>query len=312
MFWKRLAVLIVATCAYAAEDAYWEGVQKINAGDYAGAHEILLAEWQRCKQQLGEHAANTLRVQVHLGQALTMMGRPREGLDLLAPAARELEVLSGTGSRDNSIANATLAIALRETGNYTAAQKLLVPLLDNLSLPVLDRANINAQYALTMGYLKKHKEGLRAARTAVAISESGGLRDTPHHVHLLVTLGQLQLVAGKVVDGGETFRYAEKAAGGLLADNHPERATLYSGLGVVCLTEGKRREGEQYLRRALNLAEGVLGPDHQEVAVILQYLAAALDRGHKKEANALQTRSADIFRRASQDPVSVWSLKAKD
>jgi hypothetical protein len=44
----------------------------------------------------------------------------------------------------------------------------------------------------------------------------------------------------------------------------------------------------------------------------MRHLAGALSADRKKEANELNTRSTAIFRRAGQDPVSVWSLKAKD
>jgi len=51
MFWKRLAVLIAATCALASEETFREGVAKINSGDYAGAYDLLFAEWQSCKRR---------------------------------------------------------------------------------------------------------------------------------------------------------------------------------------------------------------------------------------------------------------------
>lgn len=312
MFWKRLAVLIAATCALASEEAFREGVAKINSGDYAGAYDILYAEWQSCKRELGVNAPNTLKVQIHLGQSLTMMGRPHESLDLLVPAVRELTAIAGADSHDGVVANAMLAIAMREAGNYAEAEKLLARSAAHSSLPPLDQSNLTAQHALALALLNHKKEALRAAKRAVEIAMNGGLENTQHHTHLLVTLGQIELVSGKLNAASATLRQAEAAGLKLLPENHPEWATLYSGLGIVCQYEGKRREGEQYFRRALTLAQAVLGPDHQEVAIIMRHLAAALGADRKKEANELNTRSTAIFRRASQDPVSVWSLKAKE
>jgi hypothetical protein len=43
----------------------------------------------------------------------------------------------------------------------------------------------------------------------------------------------------------------------------------------------------------------------------MRHLAAALSADRKKEANELNTRSTAIFRRASQDPVSVCRSKRR-
>lgn len=304
------AAAISTVAAADADDELRRGMAFLDAGNYSEADLIFRTAWTDRKARLGITDSRTLDAQFNLGQTLVLKGHPEQGLDLLAPAAREYEKQFGAHDPRTLIAKTGLGMALRETGSLDSAEKLLADTaqkMENSPVAKQDRSICLSELSFAQAYLGKLKAAWATISEAILQSEN----DDQRQVRLFAAKGQFEVSMGRKKDSVKTLQRAEMLANTYLPEGHPEWATLYSSIGASKFLDKKFIEAEEYFRKSLKIAEQFLGPDHRETMIVVQYLAEAIKRqGRKPEAKELEIRMADAQRR-NGGTVSIWSLRAK-
>lgn len=194
--------------------------------------------------------------------------------------------------------------ALRERGQYAAAEKYLLKALQLLEQALgkrhLHTANALNGLGVLYKYMGRFAEASRAYRRALRIVErAANTSPEPELVDFLATLyhnlGGLDHSRGRHARGEPLARRSVELRRSVRDADDPTIAADEAALAALLDGQGKYDEAEQLYLRALAVFERHFGPEHYEVCVNLNNLAALYQlRGEPRRAEPLYQRALAI------------------
>ena len=206
---------------------------------------------------------------------------------------------------------------LRERGQYTEAEPLLIKALD-IREKILEPMHpdvAQSYHNLARLYHEqgKYSEAEPLYQQALAIRESSLGSDNPDLAITLNYIGMLYYYQGKYAQAEPLHQRALTIREKVLGSEHSYIAHSLANLAVLNQTQGKYVDAEPLFQRSLEICEKALGSEHPDVANSLGNLASLYQaQGKYAEAEPLYQRALDIREKAlgSEHPDVANSLNS--
>ena len=273
------------------------------AGETVTAQEVLSQGTRRVEAEVAKQPEVAGELLGTIGRVYINLGLPREAVPVLRRAFTTARRAHGPRHPDVAKALDDLAEALREDGQYAAAEPLVRHALA-LRRDLLGEEHPDVAASLgNLGVLLFRSGNYPAAEAA--LTEALALRRRlDERVPLgdsLTDLASLYLAKAEYDRAELLFREAVEVYRRQLGPEHPITATGLNNLGITLYRKGDFAAAEPLLREALRLQRRDLGDDDPAVAGSLENLAGMLaERGDvtaaeplAREALALQRKLGD-------------------
>ncbi|MDR1036051.1 MAG: tetratricopeptide repeat protein [Deltaproteobacteria bacterium] len=267
----------------------------LDAGDRAGALEILRRERDEAARLLGPDAPELLSSVHDMAAVMLLEGDPQGAAEILAPAIEKLAAILGDGHENHPDylkfrgCHGRILSALGEHGR--AVEILLDVAVRRLG--VLDEGDLSALGGLLDLAAAQRAAGdlAGAGKTYVRARQAcwkhvGAL----HELSFQAVAGEAEcfLALGDIAIAEKRYRHVCRQKLELFGDGSEEAALCKVSLARILSWNGKKEEASALLEQALGILEKGRGPGSPETSGALAGLAAALSGlGRHGEAVAL-------------------------
>lgn len=259
------------------------GVEEMGRGRFDVAVTILTTAVAALAGALGPTNAGTVSAATILGRALLKDGKAAEAVGLLREALNRSGETQSSSSPQLVAAQLDLVAALRETGQYEAANstlsQLLVVLQGSRKRGDSDWLAALSTKAVLLHEMGRVSEAIEIQRDVVETLEGGSAatpRDEHQYLVALSTLGQMFADVGRVREAVDIQSFVTREFSEVLGADHPDTMASRTNLANAYVESGDTSRAIELLYALADDSARVLGTDNPDTLQRRNNLAVAL------------------------------------
>jgi tetratricopeptide (TPR) repeat protein len=274
-----LALLLVAASQADWRDRYLAGKHLLEKNRLDESRVELTAALHEAESD-GLEASKILPILDALGRLEFYAGQPRRAKEHFL---RTLQTVQGSGTRDEVIALANAAEALRELGELARAETYLLRALQIMP----GKASILHNHGQVLIQAERYQQAEAVLQNALSAAEASQTDLIPV---VLSDMAWLYISRGKTALAVDTLDRAIA-----VASPGKGRARMLTNRAIYCWKLGRKAQAETALRQALQEMEAAVGPLHPDVGYILdQYSEVLAMTGRRSSAAEFAARARAI------------------